>query len=627
MARYSETYPRVIFMFDYTLDEAILLYRKLFYSIFEKIPSQCDTNKLLDQIDGSTSKFLDVIVDYGSAFETEHLNLIRCAFPHSMIYSIDTLYEDLDLLIYKLDNNERKWCIIPVFSSTNESDRLQLIELLHQEIEQLLSFWYGMNVSKFEFDHKINQLQTYDPYTEIVDLGKIHFIDTIDKCEIKPCSLFMAYNTHHANPNVDSLILNGLIQRNYTTIDIVYCRSCNYSYVQKKPQLSNNRNWDNVYSQLAHLKSIIGERPKLVLSLPETNKLRWLTNDMIAQLLNGNLRSSCTTNQNDPITNYFGLTIHFYSFIFTRSIFKDYIDCIYLNSFLNKDNFTSSMIQQCIEQHIGYPWKKRILPNNFVKECLYEILGPITNLHIHIDSNNAFKYSLELIHQLKTENSTVEIEISFDDEKLTEEIYEPVVILTFECNENYVLLYLELNCFIQYISTCQSLEEIQIKIQSSVQFSFSLSQGQSIKWHENLSFIYSTAYEDKYFEEIRKNILSKGLKDLIFITKKLSIHERKQPQYHKNQAIIFFDFSTYNYQYEMIPKEYDKFDQWIWDEDKLRFTGPFITLYPNISSYQLSYYPQQHPRTNVAGIYNLLCNNILIMYQWRSFLLWNNLFK
>ncbi|CAF0955404.1 unnamed protein product [Adineta steineri] len=623
------TYPRVILMVDYTLDEAILLYRKLFYSTFERKPPQCDINTLLYQIEQSKSKFLDIIVDYDGAFESEHLHLIRCAFPHAIIYSIDILYEDLDLLICNINEDERKWSIIPVCSSTNKFQRSQLIESLRQEIGKSSSFWYGMNIWKLEFNHTIDCLQIYDPYTEILDLEKIHFIDTIDKCEIKPCSLFMAYNMHSAIPNVNSLISDGLIDRRHTIIDIVECTCVKSSLSRQKIPSDNNTRWDDTRAQLAQLRSIVGEKPKLSFSLPQTYGLRWLNNDMIAQLLHGKLNKISGNDHDDSMAHQFGFTDDFHSSILNnKSISGDYIDCIKLNSFMikhNLTNITSSIVQQCIEQHIGFPWKNESinenLSKNFIKECLNEILGSITNLHIHIDSDDALKYSSEFIHQLKIENPTIEVEISFDD-KLTdrEEIYQSVIILTFECNQNYVLIYLQLDSFIEYISTCQSLEDIQTKIESSVTFSFSLSQGQSIKWHQNLSFIYISAHQNNIIEEIHKNILSKGLKDLIFITKKLSFLDKsKQPQHYKKQAILCFDFSKRIDNWRTTTKKYNQLDQWIWDKDDGIFTRPFITLYPNISNYFIDEYPQLNMRTNVMGIYNLLWNNVLIIFQWRGF--------
>ncbi|CAF3693979.1 unnamed protein product [Adineta steineri] len=175
-------------------------------------------------------------------------------------------------------------------------------------------------------------------------------------------------------------------------------------------------------------------------------------------------------------------------------------------------------------------------------------------------------------------------------------------------------LNLQLNLLFGYLMN------IQTKIESSVRFSFSLSQGQSIKWHQNLSFIYISAHQNSIIEEIHKNILSKGLKDLIFITKKLSfLDESKQPQHYKKQAILCFDFSKRIDNWRTTIKKYNQLDQWIWDKDDGIFTRPFITLYPNISNYFIDEYPQLNMRTNVMGIYNLLWNNVLIIFQWRGF--------
>ncbi|CAF1075046.1 unnamed protein product [Adineta steineri] len=107
--------------------------------------------------------------------------------------------------------------ITSVFSCTNKSNKFQLIESLRHGIEKSSSFWYGMNIWKLEFDRTINYLQIYDPYTEILDLEKIHFIHTIYKCEIKPYSLFMAYFTYSATSNVEPLISNGLIDLRFAS--------------------------------------------------------------------------------------------------------------------------------------------------------------------------------------------------------------------------------------------------------------------------------------------------------------------------------------------------------------------------------------------------------------------------
>ncbi|CAF1664989.1 unnamed protein product, partial [Adineta ricciae] len=149
--------------------------------------------------------------------------------------------------------------------------------------------------------------------------------------------------------------------------------------------------------------------------------------------------------------------------------------------------------------------------------------------------------------------------------------------------------------------------------------------GQAIKWHRNLSFIYAAFHEGSNFEQNQEMILSKGLNVLKFVTKPISfLHQWKPPQCRKNQAVLHFDLSKYIHDWGTIPEKYQQFDQWIWDEDKGRFTGPFITLYPNTSNYCIDRYPQPNLNTNVVRIYNLLCNNMLVLFKWRSFLLWNS---
>ena len=220
MSRCHETFPRVICMIDYTLDEAILFYRQLFYSASETIPSGCDLNELLDRVDQSAVQFYPVIVAYGGAFETKHLRLIQCAFPSVTMYLVDTLHEDMDLLVCNLNEDETKWCFIPVFSSTNELDRHRLIESIRQELEGASSIWHGMEIKQLRFFLKFDHLQVYDPYTEILGLKKIHFVDTVDKCQERPCCLFRTYPTLNAIPSMESLVQKGLIDPRHTTIDV-----------------------------------------------------------------------------------------------------------------------------------------------------------------------------------------------------------------------------------------------------------------------------------------------------------------------------------------------------------------------------------------------------------------------
>jgi hypothetical protein len=86
----SSTLPTVVCMIDYTLEDALLLYRRLFYSTCETKPSECDLNQLLDRLERSTVNFYPVVVDYGGAFETKHLHLIQLTFQ--MLLSIQSIF-------------------------------------------------------------------------------------------------------------------------------------------------------------------------------------------------------------------------------------------------------------------------------------------------------------------------------------------------------------------------------------------------------------------------------------------------------------------------------------------------------------------------------------------------------
>ena len=73
--------PKIVCTMDYSLDDAILQYRKLFYSVDERSPKGCIIDDLLDHIERWTLNSTPVIIDYGGGFTTEHLHLIQCAFP------------------------------------------------------------------------------------------------------------------------------------------------------------------------------------------------------------------------------------------------------------------------------------------------------------------------------------------------------------------------------------------------------------------------------------------------------------------------------------------------------------------------------------------------------------------
>ncbi|CAF5153224.1 unnamed protein product, partial [Rotaria magnacalcarata] len=181
---------------DYTLHEAILLYCQLFHSTLEIQPRECDNNCLLDYIDKWTLNSTPVIIDYRGGFPTKHLYSIQLAFPQAGIYSIDILYEELDLVICNINGDETKWRIIPVRHRIGKQDQQELIECLRQELEGTLSTWNVIKISEVSFHSKIENLFEYDPYSELLELKKINFIDSTEKCEVIPCCVFMVYNTY-----------------------------------------------------------------------------------------------------------------------------------------------------------------------------------------------------------------------------------------------------------------------------------------------------------------------------------------------------------------------------------------------------------------------------------------------
>ena len=62
------------------------------------------------------------------------------------------------------------------------------------------SLWNGIKISELKFFSKIDHVNIYDPYSEVLELKKINFIDTTEKCEIIPCSVFMSYLTGFSIP-------------------------------------------------------------------------------------------------------------------------------------------------------------------------------------------------------------------------------------------------------------------------------------------------------------------------------------------------------------------------------------------------------------------------------------------
>ncbi|CAF1180893.1 unnamed protein product [Didymodactylos carnosus] len=151
------------------------------------------------------------------------------------------------------------------------------------------------------------------------------------------------------------------------------------------------------------------------------------------------------------------------------------VECLNLSSFISQNSIeavTCSNVRQLTEDHVGGFWKNdgtstQKYPKKFIKECLRELLGPVTNLHIYIDSCEALLYSFEFVRQLKDEDPNLHTELSFNEE-VKHPPYQSAVILAFECNRNYVLVFAKLDEFREHMNNCTSLEDIQAKVESSV---------------------------------------------------------------------------------------------------------------------------------------------------------------
>jgi hypothetical protein len=572
-----------------------------------------------------------VIVDYGGSFQTRHLHSIQYAFPQAVIYSVDTLYAKLDLLIVNINQDATKWCIIPVFNSTSEVDQLELVECLCQELIGKSSISTNIQIDYLELFKKIYDLSVYDPYSEILSFKNIYFVDSLEKCSIVPCSIFMAYNTYDATPTNKSLLSLDLINPAHTRVDMSHAYGG--PYVSKKDflqaqsarpttcNLCNRTKWDNISAKLSEIDLILPAKPN-VYPLPRENKINWLGTNDITKFLSGK-RYVSDSNYIDPMAHLFRIK---------RTQFLWHVDYLNLSSLLIEnhiENVTAPIVQQFIEQHADDFWKNNdqnndILqkcPKNFLKECLHELLGPINNLRINIECDQDIVYSSELIRQMKHEDSNLHIEYSLNEymEKKTTTIYESAIILVFESNQNYVLVYGELDRFFKYISTCTSLKEIYNRIESSVAFVDQLGNEQNVKWHQNLSFVYVAAHQESSIQQIKDRLLKLDLRDINFISKKLKFLNYDEPsqQFGANQAIICFNYSSSpEFDSESIP--WNRLNQFIFDKDKCKFTGPIISIYPDVPTHFQLEYPQIRSHTYVGYAYSLLYDKTLILIQWRS---------
>ncbi|CAF1290360.1 unnamed protein product [Rotaria sordida] len=611
-------------MMDYSLDDAILQYRKLFYSVDERSPKECIIDDLLDHIDRWTLNSTPVIIDYGGGFTTEHLHLIQYAFPKSMIYSVDILYEKLDLLVCNINEDETKWCFIPVFPRTGDFNQDKLIEHIRQELKGSTSVWNGIEIFELKFFSKIDHLNIYDPYSEILELKEINFIDTTEKCEIIPCSVFMAYYTGEFTPYVKSLKPEGLFDPIHTKVDMdnAYGERSRSRYIDRwngtTTTINNgNTKWNKVHTHLNKLKSILPDETTIIPPerIPFTG---WLNNNMISKHLNGQLsRNTTKSSFVDPLADSFGIKENVLSSV----------ECLNLNSFLAENGIeflTSSNVRQIIEQHVGGFWKNDDIseekyPKNFVKDCLRELLGSVKNLHIHIDSYRSLLYSFEFVRQLKYEDPNLHIEFSLTD-KVEKQSCQSAVILAFECNKNYVLVYVKLHDFLERITKCKPSEDIQQLIETSVAFTYDMSRGQQVKWHKNLSFIYVAAYQDFIIKQVQDRLSILGLEEMNFVSKQLEhVNSDESQQCHTSQAVICFQFHGMpSLDYMKLPLKSDQLDQWIFNKDTCKFTGPIMTLYPNNSKYEINEHISITPRTYVGSVYSSLCDDIAVLFQWRN---------
>ncbi|CAF1600858.1 unnamed protein product [Didymodactylos carnosus] len=338
---------------------------------------------------------------------------------------------------------------------------------------------------------------------------------------------------------------------------------------------------------------------------------------MISTLLDGTFSNHIRHDFDDPMSGLFGLKWRSFSAV-------EYLN---LSSFITQNSIeavTCSNVRQLIEEHVGGFWKNdgtstQKYPKNLIKECLRELLGSVTNLHIYIDSCEALLYSFEFVRQLKDEDPNLHIEVSFNEE-VKHPLYQSAVILAFECSRNYVLVFAKLDEFLEHMNNCTSLEDIQAKVELSVTSAYAVNCGQDVKWHRNLSFVYVAAFQDSVINQFEARLLAASLKDINFISKKLEqVNFDEPPQCHTNDAVICFKFDRHpDSFYRILPLRSELLDQWIFNEDTSKFTGPLVTLCPNTSNYTIDRYTHLTVRTDVGSVYNLLYDSISILFQWRN---------
>ncbi|CAF1412831.1 unnamed protein product [Adineta ricciae] len=622
----KETFPKAVCLIGYDLEMAIRLYRQVFYSTRKESPNSCNTNTLpeyLDHINQWSHPIQASIIDFGGAFETEHLNFIRYIFRNIDIYSIDLLYKSLDLLVFSIDQDPKKWFVIPVYSCTTEVEQQELSEYVIQEFSSRSSVSNKFTINNLQYYERIRNLEIYDPYSEVFDWKKIHFIDNIGRCSARPFCLFMAYRTFQATPNIMLLRAMDFIDDAYTKIDIDHAQGgCRRIYdtnqskcfgcCSSKPimeALCTGTRWESTRAEFNNIYPLLPKTSTLY-PMYRKNQVNWLEGDNVQQLLYGIYTTIAQRNLDDSIRH---------SFRITRTKVLWNVNCLDLTFLLLENNITPLVIQQFIEQNIPNNISPA-RPTNFVQECLHELLGSISRLRIYINSETDIFYSSILIQQLRQEDPNLDIQISLHKDVMqeTSTLFGSTIILVFESNRDgkHILVCADLSRFLNYLSTCTTLEEVRNGIQSSAIFVDELNNQENAIWHQNLSCIYIPAFQQALIEQTREKLSRLGLSNINFIPNEFPyIDHDQQPQI--SQAVIRFCHEKY-IDSNFVRERLDFFDKWLFDTENYKFTGPVITLFPNVNrNFNFGYEEPRHP-SDTCGMYSLRCGEVLTLIQWRN---------
>lgn len=134
------------------------------------------------------------------------------------------------------------------------------------------------------------------------------------------------------------------------------------------------------------------------------------------------------------------------------------------------------------------------------------------------------------------------------------------------------------------------------------------------------------AYQDLLVNQLKDRLLVLGLQDINFDSKKIEYFKSDEAQQcSTNQAVIYFQFCSFSsYSYWKFPLKLEQVDQLVFNKDTCQFTGPILTLYPNISKYAINEPIHVTTRTDVVSVYSLVCDNISVLFQWRNSLSMSN---